>query len=83
MIADWMLERYRVGELSAVDAARVAAELSADESLQARLKQLDEDDAATLAAHPPARVAARVERVAVGVVERPAHVLRRHGSLAR
>ena len=65
MIADWMLERYRLGELSAVDAARGAAELSADVALQARLKQLAEDDVATLAAYPPARVAARVERAAL------------------
>lgn len=60
MIADWMLERYRLGELSGADHAKVAAELAADEALRARLSALVEDDAATLAAHPPGRVAARV-----------------------
>ncbi|MDP1827830.1 MAG: ActD-like protein [Archangium sp.] len=64
MIADWMLERYRLGELSASDHARVAAELVTDEALRARLHLLAEDDAATLTAHPPARVAARVTRTA-------------------
>ena len=60
MIADWMLERYRLGELSAEDQARVAQALAADAALRARLGQLDLDDAATLAAHPPARIAAHV-----------------------
>lgn len=65
MIADWMLERYRLGELNAADQAKVTAALAADEALRARLAGLDADDAATLAAHPPSRVAARVTRSAV------------------
>ena len=37
MIADWMLERYRLGELNAEDQARVTAALAADEALRLRL----------------------------------------------
>jgi hypothetical protein len=61
-VEDWMLERYRLGELSAEDKRRVAAELETDESLRARLKELESDDAATLAAYSPRQVAARVTR---------------------
>lgn len=64
MIADWMLERYRLGELGAADRARVDAELATDETLRARLKELEADDAATLAAYSPRQVAARVLRSA-------------------
>jgi hypothetical protein len=64
VIADWMLERYRLKELSAADQARVAAELSTDEALRARLQALEVDDQATLAAHSPRQVAARVARAA-------------------
>lgn len=60
MIADWVLERYRLGELSAADKARVDAELATDASLRARLEELKIDDAATLAAYSPRQVAARV-----------------------
>lgn len=65
MIADWMLERYRLGELSAADKARVDAELAADESLRSRLEELKRDDAATLAAYSPRQVAARVNATVV------------------
>jgi anti-sigma factor RsiW len=60
-----MLERYRLGELSGADQARVAQALATDEALRARVQQLDLDDAATLAAHPPARIAAQVAARAV------------------
>ncbi len=61
MIADWMLERYRLNELSAADRARVEAALATDESLRAQLEALKTDDAAVLAAHPAHRVATQVK----------------------
>lgn len=57
MIADWKLERYRLGELSATEAEAIRTALETDPALQARLQRLADDDAATLAAHPPRRVA--------------------------
>ena len=63
-VEDWMLERYRLGELSTADKALVAAELAIDESLRARLLELETDDKATLAAYSPRQVAARVTRSA-------------------
>jgi Domain of unknown function (DUF4384) len=61
VIADWMLERYRLGELDAAARARVDTALERDPSLRAKLEALGADDAATLAAHPPRVVAARVQ----------------------
>ncbi len=55
---DWLLERYRLGEVSQEQRARVDAALQADPSVQARLDALSADDLQVLAAHPPARVVA-------------------------
>lgn len=60
MIADWMLERYRLNELAPAERARVDAALAADPSVRERLAALEADDRAILAAHPPARVAASI-----------------------
>lgn len=57
---DWLLERYRLGELSADERARVEA----DPSMKERLAALEADDAAILERHPPARVAASVRAAA-------------------
>ncbi len=72
MIADWMLERYRLGELSADDKARVTAALAADAALRARLQELEADDAATLAAYPARQVAARIIRSTPAEQKHPA-----------
>lgn len=63
-IPDWKLERYRLKELPESDARLVSAALESDPELRARLASLEADDVATLAAHPPSRVAARVELTA-------------------
>ncbi len=48
-VADWELERFRLGELGADDSGRVAAAVERDEALQARLAALDASDAEILA----------------------------------
>lgn len=63
-IPDWKLERYRLKELPESDVQLITAALENDASLRARLAALEADDAATLARHPPARVAARIELTA-------------------
>jgi hypothetical protein len=61
---DWLLERYLLGEVTPAERARVDAAMSAE--LRARLDALSADTAKTLAAHPPARVAAQVKALAAG-----------------
>lgn len=55
-----VLERLAHGELSPAEAERVRAELGPD--ADAAVRSILEDDAATLAAHPPAQVADEVRR---------------------
>lgn len=55
-----VLERLAHGELSSAEAERARAELGDD--ADAAVQALLDDDAATLAAHPPAQVAAEVRR---------------------
>jgi hypothetical protein len=57
---DWLLERYHLGEATAEQRQRVEAALAADPTVRERLEALAADDAKTLAAHPPARVAASI-----------------------
>jgi hypothetical protein len=57
---DWLLERYRLGEVSQEQRARVDAALQADPTVQARLDALSADDQQVLAAHPTARVMASI-----------------------
>lgn len=61
-IPDWLLERFRVGEVTAEQRARVEQALAVDPSLAGRLAALDADSAATLEKHPPARVAAQLRQ---------------------
>ena len=61
MIPDWKLERYRLNELDAAEAAKVKTALAAEPALAARLAAMNADDAAILAAHPAAQVASRVD----------------------
>ncbi|MDX2010649.1 MAG: hypothetical protein SFW67_10680 [Myxococcaceae bacterium] len=61
---DWLLERYRLGEATPEQRQRVDEALAADASVRARLEALKADDAATLAAHPPARVVASIRAAA-------------------
>ncbi|MBM4782986.1 MAG: hypothetical protein GQE15_35350 [Archangiaceae bacterium] len=56
---DWLLERYLLGEVTPEQRARV--DQAMDATVQARLEALKADSAKTLAAHPPARVAAQVK----------------------
>jgi hypothetical protein len=60
-VRDWELERYLLGELDAARAAAIRAELTSDAGLRWRLQALEEANAATLEAHPPARVAVAIE----------------------
>lgn len=55
---DWLLERYLLGEVTPEQRTRV--ERARGPELEARLEALKADSATTLAAHPPARVAAQV-----------------------
>jgi hypothetical protein len=73
VIPDWKLERYRLNELGASEVAEVQAALEVDAAVKARLEALAADDAAALAAHPAARVAARVNgtRAVVSPASRP------------
>lgn len=64
-IPDWLLERYRLGEVAPDQRARVERAMSEDPSVKARLDALAADDAQVLAAHPPARVAASIRAQAV------------------
>ncbi|MCU0696593.1 MAG: hypothetical protein MUC96_08700 [Myxococcaceae bacterium] len=66
---DWLLERYRLGDVTPEQRQRVDAALSADPTVRARLEALEADDAATLAAHPPMRVAASIRAVAAAPAE--------------
>jgi len=61
-IPDWYLEQLAKGELPADQATALRTRLAADPDGEARLMALTADDAATLAAHPPADVAAEVAR---------------------
>jgi hypothetical protein len=59
-VHDWQLERYRLGELEEGERRAVEQALRDDPGIAARLRELDAADAAFLAAHPPATVAAAV-----------------------
>jgi hypothetical protein len=59
-VSDLTLEQYRLGELPAAAAARLADRLGRDAALAARLANLAASDAEILAAHPPAEVAAAI-----------------------
>ncbi len=61
-VSDWTLEQLHAGTLTPSRAAALRQRLADDPALRARLDALVVDDAATLAALPPARVAAEVER---------------------
>lgn len=70
MIADWMLERYRLGELGASEKAEVEQSLAADPALRERLAALDADSKATLQKYPAASFATEVNRRAQRKPER-------------
>jgi hypothetical protein len=74
-IPDWQLERYRLGELPADQAASVSRALAADAGARERLESIGADDARLLAAHPPrvvaAAIRARVELERAGDARRP------------
>lgn len=60
----WQLERRRLGELPADQAARVDETLAGDAEARAQLDELRADDARILAAHPPRVMAAAIrERI--------------------
>jgi hypothetical protein len=59
-IPDWQLERYRLGELPADQAASVGGALAEDAGARERLQSLGADDARFLAVHPPRVVAAAI-----------------------
>ncbi len=59
---DWLLERIALGELPEDVLAAARARLEREPGGAARLTRLDEDSRRTLERHPPAAVAAEVER---------------------
>lgn len=59
---DWLLERYRLGELAAADQERVSEALARTPDLRARLDELDRSSLAVLQEHPPAALVAAVRR---------------------
>lgn len=61
-LPDWVIERYRLGELPADELAAIRARSKRDPELSARLKALDEDDDRILATYSPARIGAEVNR---------------------
>jgi len=67
MIQDWMLERYRLGELTAAQKAEVEKALEADEALRARLQSLEADTQATLDRYKARAVGIEVRRRAAEV----------------
>jgi hypothetical protein len=56
-IADWQLERYRLGELPAAELDAIRTALAAEGELAARLARLDGSDREILARHPAAVMA--------------------------
>lgn len=60
-IPEWLVERVALGEVPSGQRERVS-EWRATGAAEARLEELAASDRAILAAHPPARVAAEVER---------------------
>lgn len=61
-IPDWKLERLASGSLPAAEERALREAVAADPRAAERLAELERDSAAILAALPPARVAAEVER---------------------
>lgn len=61
-IPDWKLERLASGSLPAAEDSALRAQVAADPEARERLAALERDGADILAALPPARVAAEVER---------------------
>ncbi|NMO17758.1 ActD protein [Pyxidicoccus fallax] len=61
-IPDWLLERVALGELPPDALADARARLEREPDGAARLARLEEDSRRTLERHPPATVAAEVER---------------------
>jgi hypothetical protein len=61
-VPDLMLERYRLGELPAAEAAALAEAIAADDALRERLSALERSDAELLATYPPGEFAAAVAR---------------------
>lgn len=60
-VPEWFVERLAAGDLSTEEAARLRARLEARGELH-RLDAIEASNREVLAAHPPARVAAEVER---------------------
>jgi anti-sigma factor RsiW len=71
-VPDWLLERYRLSEVTDDQRLRVERALAADPSLEARLAALERETTAELEAHPPRVVVAAVRaRLATEARPRP------------
>jgi len=82
-VPDVTLERYRLGELPADEAARVAARLATDATLQARLASLERSDRLIEREHPAGWLADRVRaRLDAGGGAAPARKPSRLGAWA-
>jgi hypothetical protein len=62
MIQDWMLERYRLGELTAAQKAEVEKALAEDAQLRAKLEALETDTNITLERYKPRAVGIEVRQ---------------------
>jgi hypothetical protein len=78
-VPNWLLERFRLGELSADQRARVSRAVANDAGTAERLAALGVDDDRTLAAHPSrvvaAAIRARLEHAAEARPARPRGLL--------
>lgn len=61
-LLDWTLERFLVNELPPEQMAALSERLTHDAEMAARLKALEQSNAAILGAHPPAETAAAIRR---------------------
>jgi len=61
-VQDWLLERYRLGELPAREHQQVEDAMARGAALRRRLEDLDRSSAELLREHPPAAVVAAVGR---------------------
>jgi hypothetical protein len=71
-VADWQLERYRLGELPAAELDAIRTALATDGDLAERLIRFDRSDGEILAQHPPAVIGASIRaRAASGPSGQP------------
>ncbi len=63
-LPDWIVERYYLGELPEEEIRRIDRLRAEDPSLERRIAAIEESNREILAAHPPEKMAAEIERQA-------------------